>query len=92
MDCNRLGKQKQKLKCGKACTQDVLPVVIYTEYNVCGMVRKGHTYLYIWKDGEFKNVLRTLCRQVRDPELEFSLYDAVAMKGVMVELIRRGIQ
>ena len=51
----------------------------YTDFNVTGLKKEGHTYLFIYFDDQIPEVRRYLSRTASDPELNFNWYDAVGL-------------
>ena len=47
--------------------------------NVLALIRDGHRYVFVYEDNSVSEVLRRLSASARDPELDFTWYDAAIL-------------
>ncbi len=47
--------------------------------NVLALIRDGHRYIFLYDDKSVSEVLSRLSASARDPELEFTWYDAAML-------------
>jgi len=47
--------------------------------NVLALIRNGHRYVFVYDDNSVSEVLSRLSASARDPELDFTWYDAAML-------------